>query len=107
MRYDAKIDLNQQKIVKALRDIPSITVALKHDDILVGRNGSTYWYEIKSDAAVSRKTGKVLESKKKKSQVKLESEWTGHYRIVSSLDEILSDMNIDRRKNKWLRTEKP
>jgi len=101
MRRKARIDNNQNSIVEALEDIPGVTVALKHDDILVGQAGRTFWYEIKSDSAVSRKTGKVLESRKKKSQVKLEAKWTGHYRIVSSLDEILTDLNIERRTRKW------
>ena len=99
MRQRAKIDKNQNSIVNALRQIPGVTVALKHDDILVGQNGRTYWYEIKSECAVSRKTGIVW--RKKKSQVKLENNWTGHYRIVSSLDEILADMNINQRTEKW------
>ena len=103
MRLKAKIDNNQNMIVDALRDIPSVSVALKHDDILVGFKGNTYWYEIKSDSAVSRKTGKVLDKKKKKSQVKLEQEWTGHYRIVSSIDEILQD--IDRHGD-WIESRK-
>ena len=94
MRRKAKIDDNQTSIVEALRDIPGVTVATKHDDILTGYRGKTYWYEIKSNLAVSKKTGKVLDSQKKKSQIKLEAEWTGHYRIVSSLDEILVDMML-------------
>lgn len=94
MRRKAKIDDNQNNIIKALREIPGVTIAPKHDDILAGYRGKTYWYEIKSNLAVSKKTGKVLYSQKKKSQVKLEKEWTGHYRIVSSLDEILVDMML-------------
>lgn len=94
MRRKAKIDASQTAIVEALRDIPGVTVAPKHDDILVGYQGKTFWYEIKSDSAVSRRTGKILDSAKKKSQIKLESEWHGHYRIVSTLDEILVDMML-------------
>ena len=94
MRRAAKVDDNQRNIVDALRDIPGVTVALKHDDILVGYKGKTYWYEIKSSAAVSKRTGKIREKQKKKSQIKLEAEWLGHYCIVSSLDEILEDMGV-------------
>lgn len=43
---------------------------------------------------VSKKTGKVLESAKKQSQKNLEATWTGHYAIVSSLDEILKIIGI-------------
>ena len=92
MRRKAKIDNNQTAIVNALLGIPGVTVEVGHDDILVGRNGSTYWYELKSDLAVSKKTGLILESQKKNRQKKLEKEFTGHYRIVSSLDEIISEI---------------
>lgn len=91
-RRAAKADTNQNAIVAALRDIPGVTVATRHDDILVGYKRKTYWYEIKSERAVSRKTGKVLESSKQKDQVKLENGWTGHYRIVSGIDDILDDI---------------
>lgn len=101
MRRKAKVDNNQAQIVDALRDIPGVTVALKHDDILVGQDGKTYWYEIKSETAISKKTGAVLESSKQASQRKLESIWTGHYRIVSSIDEILSDISVTKRTEKW------
>ena len=93
MRRKAKVDNNQNMIVDALRDIPGVTISLKHNDFLLGFKGQTYWFEIKSNTAVSKRTGKVLEKRKKKSQVKLEQEWTGHYRIVSSIDEILQDID--------------
>lgn len=92
MRRAAKTDNNQTAIVNALLEIPGVTVEVGHDDILVGSNGRTYWYEIKSDLAVSKKTGQILDSQKKKSQKKLEAEFTGHYRIVSRIDEILSEI---------------
>jgi hypothetical protein len=90
-RWAANTDKNQSAIVEALRDL-GFSVETNHDDILVGLNGLTFWYEIKSDNAVSKKSGEVLDSKKKKSQKRLEKEWKGHYRIVSSLDEILEDI---------------
>lgn len=89
-RQAAKVDSNQADIVKALRKIAS--VELGHDDILVGYKGRTYWFEIKNADAVSKKTGKILESAKKEGQIRLENEFKGHYRIVSSLEEILEDM---------------
>jgi len=93
-RRAAKVDLNQLIIVQALRSMPGVTVEVSHDDILVGYNNRTYWYEIKSNRAVSKKTGKVLESAKKKSQKRLEATWAGHYMIVSCLDEILEEIGI-------------
>ena len=91
-RQAAKIDANQPEIVKSLRTIPGCTVETNHDDILVGYKGRTLWYEIKTPDCVSRKTGKVLDTAKKDSQIKLEQEWRGHYKIISCIDEILSDI---------------
>jgi len=94
-RFAARNDANQSEIVKILRSIPGVTVATGHDDILIGVSGRTYWFEIKSKLAVSKKTGKVLESAKKQGQKNLEATWTGHYAIVSSLDEILEIIGVD------------
>ena len=80
-RRAAKVDANQPKIVEELRKIA--TVELNHDDILVGYKGINYWYEIKNKDGFN---------KKQDGQIKLENEWRGHYKIVSSLDEILKDM---------------
>jgi hypothetical protein len=91
-RRAAKIDSNQNDIVKSLRSIPGCTVALSHDDILVGFKGETFWYELKDSSCVSKRTGAILNSSKKKDQVKLEQSWSGHYRIVSNIDEILKDI---------------
>ena len=83
-RRAKKVDANQPDIVKALRKL-GYTVYLDVDDILVGKNGFNYWYEIKN------KNGR---NRKQESQTKLEKEWLGHYKIVSSLDEILEDMKL-------------
>ncbi len=93
-----KIDANQREIVKVLRSIPGVTVAVGHDDILVGRQidgiPRTFWFEIKSAAAVSKRSNEVLRSQKKQSQIKLASEWRGHYQIVSTLAEILTAIGL-------------
>ena len=91
-RRNAKIDNNQNEIVKVLRSLPGISVELSHDDILVGFKGKTYWYEIKPPEALSKKTGLINESFLKPSQIKLLREWTGHYRVVTSVDEIMLDL---------------
>ena len=93
-RQAAKIDANQTNIVKLLRYIYGCKVELGHDDILVGYKGKNYWYEIKTPDCVSKKTGAVRESAKKNKQSKLEQEWTGHYKIVSSFEEILKDLGL-------------
>jgi hypothetical protein len=93
-RYAARCDTNQSEIVKALRSIPGVTVETGKDDLLVGFKGRTYWIELKAGGAVSKKTGRVLESAKKQSQKKLETTWTGHYQIVANFDEILQAIGI-------------
>jgi hypothetical protein len=93
MRRAARVDNNQKQIVKDLRKFPNITVVPNHDDILVGFLGKTYWFEIKSDRALN-KTGQVRQGEKQASQIALVEEWKGHYKIVTSLDEILVELGI-------------
>lgn len=90
-RKAAKIDLNQTAIVAALV-ARGVSVQVGHDDILVGHAGKTYWYEIKSTDAVSKRTGKVMASKIKASQKQLVETWRGHYMVVSSVEEIIVDI---------------
>jgi len=92
-RHAKATDANQKDIVKDLRKM-GLSVYVDVDDILVGYNNFNFWYEIKSLDSVSKKTGEILESKKRPSQKRLDKEWKGHYKIVSSLDEILEDMGI-------------
>ena len=95
-KYARKIDNNQQEIVTALRSIPGVTVALNHDDVLCGYKGKTYWYELKNPNQVSKKTNKVYISAIKKSQQYLIDNWTGHFKIVWSLEQIIEDMAISK-----------
>jgi len=92
-RYAARCDKNQPDIVKDLRKIPGVSVEVNHDDILVGCHGVTFWYEIKSPEAVSKKTGEIMESEIKPDQKRIRSTFTGHYKIVSSFEQIIDDMN--------------
>jgi len=91
-RKAARIDKNQREIVKRLRAFPNITVALGHDDVLIGYKGKNFWFEIKNPDKVSKKTGKAWDSAKKPSQIELEKTWCGHYRIVSSFEEIFNEL---------------
>lgn len=93
-RRAAKVDKNQPEIVMALRKIPGVTVQVGMDDILVGRKGHTYWFELKEPETVSPLTGKIRDSAIKPSQHRLVSDWAGHYQIVSSLDEILIAIGV-------------
>ena len=94
-RRAAKIDKNQPEIVEALREIAGVTVQLGMDDILVGYKSVNYWYEIKEPDTVSNVTKQVQPSKIKPSQHKLLAEWSGQYRIVWSIDQILDDLGIN------------
>jgi len=94
-RQAARIDANQPAIVKALRDIAGVTVQLDMDDVIVGYKGVNYWYEIKDPEKVFNKDMTFKKGAIKDSQTKLLDEWTGHYKIVWSLDMILDDIGIN------------
>ena len=94
-RYSARTDSNEKTIVKALRKL-GLSVELGVNDIFVGYEGSNYWFEIKNPKHKSKKTGLINESAKKPSQKQLERSWQGHYRIVTSLADILNDMGLGR-----------
>ncbi len=92
-QYSKKVDANQKGIVKILRGL-GVSVELDKDDILCGWKGATLWYEIKNPSCRSKVTGEILESKKKPNQIALVKTFKGHYIIVSSIEEILEDMEI-------------
>ena len=92
-RRAARVDNNQKYIVDQLRSIPGVTVEVNHDDILVGYKGRTYWFEIKNPE-VANANGRVFESKIKDDQKRIRRTWTGHYKIVSTLEEILKEIGI-------------
>ena len=81
-RRAAKVDANQGDIVKDLRKL-GYSVALGHDDILVGHGGNTYWFEIKTSEKAPIKD----------SQKKLLAEYKGHYSIVWTTEMIISEIN--------------
>lgn len=86
-----RIDSNQPEIVEALRKIKGVTVELDKDDILVGYKGRTFWYEIKNPDKVGA-DGKIRQSALKDSQKKLLKTWTGHYRVVWDVQQILDEL---------------
>lgn len=95
-RRAARIDDNQAEIVNALRKIPGVTVETGHDDIIVGHNGRSFWYEVKNPETcfladgVTFKKGAI-----KQSQITIRESYTGHYKIVWSLEMILKDMGLE------------
>ena len=91
-RRAARTDNNQKTIVKTLRQL-GYSVITGHDDILVGCFGKTFWFEIKEPETISTVNGKVKPSSIQKSQKKLLQEYKGHYRVVTSINEILKDIS--------------
>ncbi len=83
-RINAKVDKNQKQIVKALRQIPGVSVEVGHDDILLGYKEKTYWYEIKCDEKAPLKP----------KQIELTQSWRGHYQVVWCVEQILSELGI-------------
>ena len=90
-RLAAKVDANQLQIVKDLREVPGLTVETGKDDLLIGYKKRTYWFELKNPNTVG-KDGKVRESAIKPDQKRIRAEWTGHYAIVSSYNEIIKEI---------------
>ena len=68
VRRAAKIDNNQNAIVNKLRKMSRISVAVGHDDIIVGYNLMSFWFEIKTPDQVSKRTGQIKDSALKPSQ---------------------------------------
>jgi len=93
-RQAARIDDNQNEIVKALRAIPGVTVELGHDDIFIGYQGSNYWIEIKDPKKTLKENGEYKAGAKKNSQIKLEAEWKGQYDICHSLEQVLEVIGL-------------
>ena len=93
-RQAAKVDGNQPEIVRQLRAIPGVTVETGHDDILVGYRSKTHWYELKALDAISKRTGRVKDSELTGAEQMRLLYFTGHYKIVWTLDMILEDMGI-------------
>lgn len=83
-----KIDANQPDIVEALLK-KGYSVEVGHDDILVGANGKTYWFEIKTGPKSEIKT----------SQTKLLDTWKGHYSIVWTAAMIIAEIEKDASKS--------
>lgn len=93
-RYSARVDANQPDIVKQLRKA-GFSVQTGMDDILVGWQGKTYWFEIKDPLKTLNKDGAFKADAIKDSQVKLINEWKGHYSIVCSAEQIIDEILKD------------
>ncbi len=93
-RRAANVDNNQADIVKALRNIPGVTVEVGHDDIIVGWRRRSYWFEIKNPERALDAKGKLRAAEVTDSERKRLEHFTGHYEIVWSLGQILSALGI-------------
>ena len=82
-KSNTRVDNNQMEIVEMLRQMGA-SVSVGHDDILVGWQGRTYWFEIKNA------DGK---DKLQPGQKKMIDMWKGHYQVVHSVDEIIDVIN--------------
>ncbi len=87
-RQAARIDDNQNEIVDQLRKM-GYSVKTGVDDILVGHNGKTFWFELKDPEKVLKRDGTYKAGAIKPSQSRLLGEWKGHYQIVHSIRQII------------------
>ena len=94
LRKAARQDSNQKEIVNFLRDIPGVTVELNHNDFLLGYKSRTYWFELKNPER-KLKDGTIKESAIRPEQIRLQQNFTGHYKVVSSIKEILDEIGIN------------
>ena len=92
-RQAARVDSNQEEIVKQLRDIPGVSVSTGKDDILVGFKGKTFWFELKVPD-VFKKNGEFKRGAIKNSQLELLHSWEGHYSVVWSIEQLLQEIGV-------------
>ena len=88
------MDRNQAEIVKALRQIPGVSVETGHDDLLVGYKGRTWWFEVKAQEVVSAKTARIRASEMTKSEKHRLANWKGQYSVVWDIYQILEIIGI-------------
>ena len=82
-RQAARTDDNQKELVRQLRQC-GVSVETRHDDILCGYHGRTYWLELKNPnrPPSARKLTKA-------EQLRADN-WRGQYDVVTTLDEALA-----------------
>jgi hypothetical protein len=88
-------DTNEPAVIDALKSISGLTIIMTDAvDLIIGYKGRNYLIELKAESSISKKTGKVLESRIQESQKTLRKEWRGQYLITASLDEILKEIGV-------------
>ena len=94
MRRKARIDDNQQSVVKSLRQIPGVSVAVTSSlgngfpDLVIARSGVNYLVELK-DGAKSKSRKKLTPDEEE-----FKNTWQGSYHVAESLEDILRLLEI-------------
>jgi hypothetical protein len=94
MKRAHKIDGNQNRIVKELRDIPGISVRITSmvgsgfADLVVGFRKQNYLFELK-DSSLPPSRRQLTEDEKK-----FRDTWHGHYSVCETLEEILQILKL-------------
>ena len=89
-----RIDANQPEIVKALRQLPGVSVAITSDlgkgfpDLVVGYRGANYMYELKDPDKPP--SGRKLT----KSEQTFHDNWTGHVAVITTINSCMRTLNI-------------
>jgi len=90
MRRAAKIDANQKQIVKSLRQLPGVSVAITSQlgegfvDIIVGRKGFNWLIELK-DGSKPPSARKLTEDEQE-----FFDNWTGQIAVCNSFEEVFN-----------------
>lgn len=99
MRRAARTDSNQNAIVKSLRQIPGVIVAVTSGlgngfpDLIVGNPNGKIGHRI---AMIELKDGKKSASRKRltSDEEKFKADWEGCYYVCESLEEVLRAIGI-------------
>ena len=86
-----KPDNNQAELVSELLKIPGMSVETNHDDLFIGYELLNFWVEVKNPDECL-KDGTVPDYRKRRTQTRLEKEWTGDYLIASTYNQIVNHM---------------
>lgn len=96
-----KADTNQPSLVKQIRQLPGVTVALTHrlgkgfPDAVIGFNGRNYLAEIKDPSLPPSKR------KLTPDEQKFFDEWTGQISVIETIDDVIQLINGSiKRKDK-------
>lgn len=88
-KYRAKRDYNESDIVRALKDIPGLSVvslsAKNVPDLLIGYLGANYLFEVKNKKGLN---------KLQEGQSEFIDNWNGQVAVARTLEEILDILGI-------------